>query len=303
MIRDHALIAVPLALGAAASFAVSNVAQLDAVSRRRSDKALDAGLLFRLVTEPVWVAGLAASILGFAFEAIALSMAPVVLVQPLIVAELPFALPMAALVAGRRLGRREWAGIVMVTAGLFALVSVIHPRDALVTASAGMWGLLFGAITVAVAGLLFVGRRARGIGRTSAYAAAAGATFGLLSVVTKATTHVFATRGIGALGSWQPWALAVIGIVGLSLAQNAYHAGPLAVSLPLLDVGEPLVGSLIAVFVFGEELGRMGRPAEAVLALALAAIVSGVATLDRSPLVQAAQSGISEQQLSHALTD
>ena len=295
MTGDHALIAIPLTLGAAASFAVSNVAQMSGVRRRQSEKPLDAGLLFRLVSEPLWIAGLAASIIGFVFEAIALSMAPVVLVQPLIVAELPFALPLAALAAGRRLGRREWMGIVLVTAGLLGLMIVVHPHDSPVTAPAATWLLLFTVVAASVSALLVAGRRANGIGRTSAYAAAAGASFGLLSVVTKATTHDFGTRGLAALGTWQPWALAAVGFVGLSLAQNAYHAGPLAVSLPLLDVGEPLVASLIAVFVFGEALGRLGTTAETVLAISVLAIVSGVATLDRSPLVQAAQSGITEQ--------
>ena len=295
MTGPHTAMAVTLALGAAAAFAVSNVAQMDAVRRQPAGRRtvggsqVDPGLVVRAARDPLWLAGLAASIIGFGLEATALSVAPVVLVQPLIVAELPFALPLAAFLAGKRLGFREWSGIVLVTAGLATVVTTIHPADTLIAAGPVVWLVLFAAVGLAVAGLVGLTGRATGVARTSALAAAAGFTFGLLSVVTKATTHQFATRGLGALGTWQPWALAVIGMVGMSLAQNTYRAGPLAVSLPLLDIGEPLAGSVIAIVAFGEGLGHLGPAGMVAFAVGLACIGSGVAVLDRSPLVQAAQ--------------
>ena len=284
-------LAVGLALLAAACFAVSNVTQMDAVSRQPPGRSVDAGVLVRVARDPLWLVGLGASILGFGLEALALAIAPVVLVQPLIVAELPFALPLAARVAGRRLGRQEWAGIGLVSAGLAGVVAVIRPEDAPIRAGAAVWLALFAAVAVVAAGLVAAGHRAGPVGRTSAVAAAAGATFGLLSVVTKATSRQFEMHGLGALAGWEPWALAVVGLTGMTLAQNAYRAGPLAVSLPLLDIGEPAAGSLIAVAVFGERLGPMGAAGAAVLVVALVAVVAGVAVLDRSPLVQAAATG------------
>ncbi len=298
MTGTHTGIAIALALGAAASFAVSNVAQMDAVRRQppggSSSRAtgVDAGLVVKAARDPLWLGGLAASILGFGMEAAALAVAPVILVQPLIVAELPFALPLAAFIAGKRLGRREWAGILMVTAGLATVVATIHPADSPIRAGAEVWLLLFAASSLLVLALIVLTGRSSGLVRTSALAGAAGATFGLLSVVTKATTQQFAHHGLWALRSWQPWALAVVGIVGMSLAQNAYRAGPLAVSLPLLDIGEPLTGSLIAVLAFGEQLGKLSPLAVGVLVAGIVCIGSGVATLDRSPLVQAAQSAL-----------
>jgi drug/metabolite transporter (DMT)-like permease len=282
----HDLPAVALALGAAGSFAVSNVTQMDAVSRQSQSRG--AGVLVRVARDPLWLIGLVASILGFALEATALSMAPVVLVQPLIVAELPFALPLAALVAGRRLGRPEWTGIVMVSAGLACVVAVIRPTDSPIVASGPTWALLFGLVALFTAILVTVGSRLGTVGRTTALAAAAGSAFGLLSVVTKAATHQFQQHGVAALTRWEPWALALVGMAGMTLAQSAYRAGPLAVSLPLLDLGEPLCGSLIAVAAFHEQLGGFGAPSAALFAVALLLLVGGVAVLDRSPLVQTA---------------
>lgn len=284
--HGHDLPAVVLALGAAASFAVSNVTQMDAVSR--NPRASGAGMLVRMVRDPLWMVGLVASVVGFALEATALSIAPVVLVQPLIVAELAFALPLAALVAGRRLGRTEWTGIGLVTAGLATVVAVIRPSDAPIVATGPVWALLFGTTATLALALVLAGRRLGTVGRTTVLAAAAGGTFGLLSVVTKATTHQFAEHGPAALSRWEPWALAGVGLVGMTLAQNAYRAGPLAVSLPLLDLGEPLCGSVIAILAFHEHLGDFGLPSAVLFAVALLLVVGGVAILDRSPLVRAA---------------
>jgi drug/metabolite transporter (DMT)-like permease len=289
MSPGHSVLAVPLAIGAAASFAVANVAQREAVKHQPGGPGNGARLLVRAIREPLWLGGLMASLLGFSLEALALSIAPIVLVQPLIVAELPFALPLAAFVNKSRLGRREWGGLGLVTAGLLVLVSVIRPTDSSTAASPAVWLTLFAVVGAGVAVMLRLGGRASGVSRTSAMAIAAGTTFGLLAVVTKATTHQFSAHGLGALLTWQPWALATVGLVGLTLAQTAYRAGPLAVSLPLIDVGEPLVASGIAVFAFGERLGPLGLASSTAFLLAVAMVGLGVAVLDRSPLVQAAQ--------------
>ncbi len=309
--------AIVLALGAAASFAVSNVTQMSAIARqparresdpdgpnsgnvgdaRREDgtgvrsepqtpKAIDGGLLVRVGRDPVWLIGLLASVAGFGMEAIALSIAPVVLVQPLIVAELAFAIPLAAVVAKRRLGQAEWTGIALVSIGLMTLLVVVHPSNTLITATPGRWLVLFASVAAIVAALLAFSRRAGKIVKTSLLAAAAGVTFGLLSIITKATTHQVQVHGIGFLATWQPWVLAVLGIIGMTLTVNTYQAGPLAVSLPLLDVGEPVAASLIAMLVFGESVGRIGVSGDALLGVGILSVMAGVASLDRSPMVR-----------------
>lgn len=280
----HYLPAVALALGAAGSFAVSNVTQMVAVSRHPEGNGAD--LLVRVARDPSWLVGLVTSILGFGLEAAALSIAPVVMVQPLIVAELPIALPLAAVVSGRRLGRTEWTGIAIVALGLAGIETVLRPSDTPIEAGGPVWAALFLSVALLAAALVLAGRGRGPVGRTTAFAAAAGATFGLLSVITKATTHEFAAHGPAGLIRWQPWALAAVGLVGMTLAQNAYRSGPLAVSLPLLDLGEPICGSVIAVAAFHEHLGGIGAVSAASFGIAVVLIVGGVLVLDRSPLVQ-----------------
>jgi drug/metabolite transporter (DMT)-like permease len=257
---------------------------MDAVSRH--PEAGGAGVLVRVARDPLWLIGLVASVMGFGLEATALAVAPVVLVQPLIVAELPLALPLAALVVGRRLGRHEWSGIAMVTAGLVAVEVVIRPTNNPILGSAPTWAVLFLSTAAFALALILTGRRLGVVGRTTALAAAAGATFGLLSVVTKATTHQFGSHGLATLLRWEPWALAAVGLIGMTLAQNAYRSGPLAVSLPLLDLGEPICGSVIAIAAFHERLGGFGVTSAAVFSVGVLIIMSGVLVLDRSALVR-----------------
>jgi drug/metabolite transporter (DMT)-like permease len=292
MTTDALTVAVPASIGAAASFAVANVTQMRAARRQQSTRTIDPRLLVHLATEPLWLAGLGASIVGFALEATALAVAPVVLVQPLIVAELLFALPLAAAVGGGRLGRREWTGAVLVALGLIAFVVIIRPSDAAASASWKTWLLIACLIAGLVALLLRAAGRCDGVRRTSASAAAAGISLGMLSVLTKQTMREFGTRGLGAFATVAPWAVIAVGIFALWLAQTTFRAGPLAISLPLIDVGEPLVASLVAVMAFRERLGNLTVATSTGLVLAAGLVAAGVVLLDHSPVVQAAQASL-----------
>jgi hypothetical protein len=166
---------------------------------------------------------------------------------------------------------------------------MIRPSDSDASASLRTWLLIMCSLAAVVAVLLHSAERTDGVKRTSALAAAAGVSLGVLSVLTKLTMRDIGNRGLGALGTVAPWALVATGIIGLWLAQTAFRSGPLAVSLPLIDVGEPLIGSLIAVIALGERLGSLTVAVSAGLIIAGACVACGVVVLDHSPVVQAAQ--------------
>jgi drug/metabolite transporter (DMT)-like permease len=87
-----------------------------------------------------------------------------------------------------------------------------------------------------------------------------------------------------ALGSWQPYALATLGILGMVLSQNAFYAGPLQASLPVLTITEPLVAGLIGVAAFHEHVATHGLRA-AGGAVSVIVLALGIIGLSRSPLV------------------
>jgi drug/metabolite transporter (DMT)-like permease len=290
----HADVAVPLALGAAAAFAVANVVQTRAARRVDAPNGLSLRLLVRLVRDPAWLVGMGASVLGFGLQAVALFLAPVVLVQPLIVTELLFALPLAAALNGARLGRREWLGAGLVAAGISCFVLVGQPTGEQAHVGTGTWLLVSLSVIggVAVLAGFAESTRHRPMVRASALAGAASICFGFLSVLTKVVGHEFRTYRFGALELGQPWLLVVAAITGLLLTQTAFRSAPLPVTLPVIDVGEPLIGSLLGVLVLNEGIGT-GWGTVLGVALSGAAIVAGVAVLDTSPMVRAAQESLS----------
>lgn len=282
--------AVPCALCAAACFGGANVVQMREARRTQAGSGIDPRLLLRLARDRWWLLALAASALGFLLQATALFLAPVVLVQPLIVTELLFALPLAAALAGTRLSRREWAGILLVAAGLAGFLLAAQPAGGRTTVSARSWTtMIVGvAIGVAVLAALAETQRSRAMLRASLLSLAASACFGLMAVLTRTVGHEFDNHGFGALARPQPWLLGAVAAVGLLLVQTAFRVAPLSVSLPLIDFGEPFFGSLLAVVVFGESLGTgPGVLAGAVIGALM--VAGGVALLDTSPLVQTAQ--------------
>jgi hypothetical protein len=124
-------------------------------------------------------------------------------------------------------------------------------------------------------------------------AAAAGTLFGLQSALLR-TVSVRLGRGVlQTLTSWHPYALAVVAIAGVLCSQSAFQAGPVAVSLPVIDTLEPSVAILIGAVAFGEHLAY--SPGAIVLEIvSWAVIIAGVIILDRSPVILGLQQQQSE---------
>ena len=113
--------------------------------------------------------------------------------------------------------------------------------------------------------------------------AAAGLVFGIQDALTRQTLQALHSAGFGGmLSTWAPYALVGAGATGIWLMQSAFSAGPLNVSLPAISAGEPVVGILLGVVVFGDRI--QDTPGElAIYAGGLAALVIGVIMVGRSP--------------------
>jgi len=283
-------IAVPCAIGAAACFAVANVEQMRAARRVDAPQEISSTLLMRLLKDRQWWIGFATSVGGYGLQAVGLFLAPVALVQPLIVTELLFALPLAAHYGGKHLRLREWFGVLTVAGGISSFLVVGSPSgngtDLTNTAMVAMTAVAGGGVVLIV--LLAESVAHRPMLRASGLALAASACFGMLSVFTKVVGHQFQHHKVATFIYPHIYILAVFAIVGLITSQTAFRIAPLSVSLPLIDVGEPFVASLLAVLALHEQLD-LGSGTAVGVALSGAAVALGVAVLDTSPVVQAAQ--------------
>ncbi len=281
-------IAVLASLTAGACFAVAGVMQQWAAAARPDTEALTARLLGHLARDPLWLCGIGLAVVAYGFQSLALAFGPLSLVQPLIVAELVFAVPLSAWVHRLRLGRREWAGTAAVAAGLALALLSARPHGGDPRAAGPVsWLLVVGVVAAVVCGALAVARAVSGPWRASATALAAGAVMGTQSVLLAATVDRLRHGLPAALAAWQTYALVAASVGGLLLIQSAFQQGPLAASMTVLDATEPVVAVCVGVLLFDETV-RTGLPVSAVTVAGLALVAAGIVCLDTSPVLAAA---------------
>lgn len=272
------------ALGAALLFALASVLQHRSARRESHDSSMRASLIGRLVKRPVWVMGVGADVGAYILQFIALATGSLVLVQPLLVSGLLFALPLAAALNRRRLHSLEWLGAAGVVVGLAAFLVVANPAPGRDHVSQMTWIVVFLATLVPAAVMLLLAGPGPSPRRAVLLAAATGTAYGLCAALTKATAALLSLGIVHLLTGWETYALLVVGAFTLLTAQSAFQAGPLRDSLPTLTVVDPVVSILIGAVAFGEHISTRGINV-GVEVVSLAVMAAGVVLLARSPLV------------------
>jgi len=277
-------IAVACALCAAFCFALGSLVQQGA-ARQASEGTLRLRLLIVLAHEPRWVAGVALSAFSFVIQATALAFGPLSLVQPLAATDVLFALPLIARRSRRRLTRKDATGALTVTAGMAVFIAVSPPVRGLSVPGVAAWAPAFVSVAALTAVAAVAALRVRGRARVMWLAAAAGAVYGLLDALTKSTVDVLQDQGMaGVVTTWEPYAMAAAGLLGALFGQSAFNAGPLSLSLPVIDTLEPVAAVALAATVFHERLAS--SPGQLALQLAGGAMaVAGIAILSHSSVV------------------
>jgi hypothetical protein len=278
-------IAVVLALLASFCFALGSLIQQGA-ARQTHGRTLRFGLLVMLLHEKRWLAGMALTVFSFAIQAAALGFGPLALVQPLATIDVLFALPLIAHLNHRPLTARAIIGGLCVAAGMGVFVGISPPTHGIGVPTIGAWLPALAAVGGAVAICAAVALRVRGTARVILLAAASAIIYGVLDALTKSTVDILSMRGVGVLATWEPYGLLVAGILGTLFGQSAFNAGPLALSLPVVDTVEPTTAVILAVVVFGESLASTPwRLAVQLLGAATAA--TGIILLSHSTVVMA----------------
>lgn len=225
-----------------------------------------------------WHLGVAASLVGLALHAAALSQGSLTVVQPLAVTALFFSMVFRDL-----LDRRPppatvvfWGAVTALGLGLFLGAAgptggddVPDGRAAAILLGSGAAGMLasLGAAArfPAYRGLLL--------------GTAGGIVFGLMAGAIKSTTSAWSTGEL--LTSWPLYTMVVVGLTGFVLNQYIYNRTRLPESLPMLNLVNPLVALTFGIVAFGE------RPSGSLLSLALecvglAAAMMGIFALGRT---------------------
>ena len=282
--------AIALALVASGCTATASVCQRVGVAATKPE-GFDLGLLFRLARRPVWLAGIASMIAGFAFQVSALRFGPLALVQPILALELPLVFGYMALLGSRRVRLRDWLAACAMSAGLGVFLLAASPSGGRLHAPAALWWLAglasAGAVLAALALSFGLGRRparAPASRRAAVLGIAAGLAWGFEAAVIKEFSSRLGGGAAAVFGNWSVYVLITAGAASLLLASHALAAGPLAASQPGFTIVDPLAASLLGLFLFGERM-RSGMIDLAGEAAGLALLVVGVSVLSHSQLI------------------
>jgi drug/metabolite transporter (DMT)-like permease len=261
--------------------AVGIVVRQRAAQAVPGDEALSTTMATTLVRQPLWWAGTLAAVAGYAFQALALAHGSLLLVQPLLVSALLFALPLSARLSRQRVSRGDWGWAVLLTAGLAVFVLVGQPHEGHNRPPIPAWTLALAVTVPLVSGCVAAAHRTAGRVRAMLLAVAVAVLLGMIAVLTKICTHRFATGGWHHLLTVPaPYLLVALAVTVTVVQQSAFHAGALQMSVPIMLVGEPIVAVLLGVVVLGEYLTAKG-PAALILVLAVLAMLAATIALGR----------------------
>lgn len=281
------LVSVAAAVAAGMFLAIGGVVQQREASQRpRGEGALV--LMGHLLRDRYWLLGIGSAAASYGFQALALAFGPLALVQPLIVSELLFAVPFSVRLRGLRLRPKDWLAAGAVVAGLAVGIGSAQPHGGDPLRPITAWIPTLVGVAVLVAASILTARMVRGPARASVLALGGALVMATQSGLYRATIGLIKHGFWQTFVHWQPYLLIATSIAGVLLIQNAFHAGPLAASSPVIDAVLPMASVVIGVWVLGEQIrtsvsGLAGGAAGVVL------LVVGIIGLDTSPVVRKTQ--------------
>lgn len=279
-------LAALLALGAALFIALGDVIHQRSAHEVTDDSGSHVELFLRLLRDRRWWLGSVVAAGGFAFQAAALGLGSVLLVQALLVTSLLFALPINARLTARRVTRWEWMWAGVLAGSVAVIVTVGNPTAGHSRASLETWTTVAAVLGPIVVLCALAARVVSGPPRAALLAVVSGALWGLFAVLTKAVVDR-GTDGVWALvRTPELYVWAATGVAGTIWQQASFRAGALTASLPTMTITEPLVASALGIVVLGEAL-RPGDAGWLTLAVAVVAMVVAAVALARGEAVSA----------------
>ncbi|MGH3420252.1 MAG: DMT family transporter, partial [Streptosporangiaceae bacterium] len=244
--------AICAAVAGALFFAVAAALQQHEASTAPVTGVAGWRLLVHLVRRPRWVFGMVAMLLGGGLHLLALRSGPLVLVQPLGVSAVLFALPLAAALRGYRVRAGELGAAALVLVGLGGLLLAVpeQPPPSLDVMHATFLVTLATITSAVLAGLA----QRRGRLRALQLALAAGILFGTTSTVIRALLAQLGNSSFTAVAAAGALIVVPLAVAGLVLTQHAYRAGSTAVVLATTTVTDPITAVTGGALVLSEVL-------------------------------------------------
>ncbi|WP_029109094.1 DMT family transporter [Mycobacterium sp. URHD0025] len=274
-------LAVLFALCAAVFAAVGIVVRQRATMDVPAEKGVSTVMLRTLLRRRLWWAGTASAVAGYVFQALALGFGSLLLVQPVLVSALLFALPLSARLAHRKVSRAEWVWALLLTGALTVFVALARASTGTYSVSVTTTITVAVVCAAAVTLCVLLATRSNDWRRAVLLALAVGVMFGVVAVLTKIVMHTITESSVlTALTTPALYLVVMLGVVATLLQQSAFHAGSLQTSVPTMLVLEPVVAVVLGSVVLGEHLSITGWEPVA-LSVAVGAMAAATIALGR----------------------
>lgn len=271
-----------LALAAACCYETGYALQAIEARKAPAERALKPSLMGHLLTRPLWVGATLLSLLGWPLQILALTYAPLTLVQPVLALGLLLLLVLGVRILGEHVGPREIAAVVLIIAsvGVFAWAA---PREAGEVERGGGLVLalsILAAVTLLPYAIGLLGRRTYPM---LLLVASAGAADGMAAFVAKIVAQDASEGALLAVVAWATLvaAVVIVGVVSESTALQKFAATRVAPTVLVMQIVIPVV---MAPLVGGESWSNTPLGG-AVLVMALVAVALGAGLLASSPAV------------------
>ena len=276
------LVAVVVALSILTAFcyALSNVLELMEAEQVPDEYTLKLSLLGRLARRPRWLLGAASDVVGYVAQAAALALAAVAFVMPIVASGIIIALLLGAVVMHRSVRTSDWIAAIVLSIGLAVFLHEVLPTGGDEVESASHWTVAGPIVILGVGVCLACARGVRGPPRAALLGIAAGISFGVAAVLTKAFVYYLGDGPFSWVDHWEPYALAVSSIGGLVIAQSALQTGALGAAVGASEALIPITATVLGLAILHEQIDAKGIGWILVASSAMA-IVWGIVQLAR----------------------
>lgn len=275
-------LATGLALLTALLYAISNVLEMLEAEQVPDEYAMKPALLVRLVQRPRWLLGLLSDFGGYLCHAIALGLATVVFVEPILATGILMSLFIGSRFVHRPVYMADWIAAGILSGGLALFLYEVSPTGGLQIGRTRDWIIAGPAAIVAIVVCMSLGRATHGPARAALLGVAAGIAFGVAALLTKALVHYLGDGIFAWVTHWEPYALAVAAIGGVIVAQSALQTGALGAAVGATESMSVISGSLFGLFLLDERVGAHGWFQITALVISVAAIVGGIVQLSQA---------------------
>lgn len=273
-----------LALLCALLNALISIFQRMGVEDAPDSATLRLSLMKHVIKRGIWLLGFVLMIGSFVSQSFALHFGRLSQVQPILTSELVFLVLILATWFRFRISATEWVGCLAAAGGLAGFLYFAMPGGGNHIPVGWDWvesGSICGGL--ALAGVLLALRGPRWW-RATMFGISGAVGFAFTASLQKTVSDFAASDWTHLFVHWQSYAMAGAGLLSVFLAQNAFHAGPIAASQTALVLADPLTSVALGIALYHDRLRTAGAygPLEAI---SLAVMFIGAAFIAHSPLV------------------